>query len=408
MMRLMRQRVSALRARRVRGLLLPDVALAAVATSGVLLEGLLDRDVLPRERPHDVLSLALLATSTAAVAWRRRRPVLAFHVALGTSIGASLAGYPGVIAGIVILVQLYSVGAYARGRALVVTTGVSAVLVALMTWVDVAAYDRYDPDPVLLVVTGVYIVAPGLIGRAVRGNRRRAAERLEEATRAERLLRLEAEHALAEERARIARELHDVVAHHVSGIVLQAGAAERQAGRGASPPVNEALHRIRDSGTAALAAMREVVGLLRPGEEESGRRPQPTLDDLADLVGRARGAGQAVNLTVTGEARPLPAHLELCAYRVVQEALTNAARHAPGSAVDVAVDFAVGSLDVRVLDDGGSRSTGSTAPDLPGAGMGLVGIRERATAAGGRLEAGPVGHGWLVHAHVPVPAADRR
>jgi signal transduction histidine kinase len=373
-----------------------------LATTVAFLQALLDRDPLPDERGYDVLGLALIATSTAAIAWRRRRPVGSFCLALGTSSAASLAGYPGTAAGLFMLLQLYSVGALTRRRLTVAVTTLTAVVVTFTTWVDIAVYQRYESDAVLVIGTAFFVLTPALVGAAVRGKRQRAADRLEEATRAERLRRLEAEWALVEERTRIARELHAVVAHHVSGIVLQAGAAERQAQQTTSPLVHDALHRIRDSGAAALVAMRDVVGLLRPSEDEAGRRPQPTLADLGDLVARARSGGQTVTSTVTGVPRALPEQLELCAYRVVQEALTNAARYAPGSDVSVVLDFGVAVLAVRVLDDGAASASMPPVGSM-GAGVGLVGMRERVMAVGGRLDAGPDGGGWLVRAELPVP-----
>jgi signal transduction histidine kinase len=402
----MKERLRGLRARRVRGLPLSDVVLAVLATTVAFLQALLDRHPLPNERGYDVLGLALIATSTAAIAGRRRRPVGSFCLALGMSSAAGLAGYPGTAAGLFMLLQLYSVGALTHRRLTVAVTALTAVVVAFTTWVDIAVYQRYESDAVLVIGTAFFVLAPALVGDVVRVNRQRAADQLEAATRTERLRRLEAERALVEERARIAREIHDVVAHHVSGIVLHAGAAERQAQQGASPPVHDALHRIRDSGAAALEAMRGVVVLLRRGEDEAGRRPQPTLAELEDLVARARSGGQAVTLTVTGVARTLPEHLEVCAYRVVQEALTNAARYAPGSEVSVVLDYGAAVLAIRVLDHGVASPYILPVASM-GAGMGLAGMRERVTAAGGRLDAGPEGAGWSVRADVPVPVRGR-
>jgi signal transduction histidine kinase len=239
-----------------------------------------------------------------------------------------------------------------------------------------------------------------------------------------------AEHLARGERARIARELHDVVAHHISMIAVQAETA-----RLTTPGLPEAgaqrFAAIGDTARAGLTEMRRLLGVLRPDAqaaagppEDSGpgepqrigplaeRHPQPSLVQLGDLVDRARQAsGSVVRLIVSGPVTRLDPGVELAAYRIVQEALTNARRHAPGAAVDVELCFAGDVLRLRIRDNGPGpeRSAGLEPPAAPGdrapGGHGLLGMRERATAAGGSLRTVAARGGFCVEAELPVPVA---
>ena len=208
------------------------------------------------------------------------------------------------------------------------------------------------------------------------------------------------------EREEVARELHDVVAHHVTGIVVATQAARAVAGAGSPPAVAAALEQIEAAGTEAMASMRRLVGVLRADPAGGApRTPAPSLEDLGDLVGRFRDAGAAgaVELAVTGEPAALPADVQAAVYRVVQEALTNAARHAPGAArVAVAVACSPEEVVVEVTDSG--ARAGSGPAERAGGGFGLVGVRERVEALGGTSSAGPRSGGWAVRAEVPVLA----
>jgi signal transduction histidine kinase len=207
--------------------------------------------------------------------------------------------------------------------------------------------------------------------------------------------------AVQRERARIARELHDVVTHNVAVMVVQAGAARKVID--AEPEqARDALLAVEASGRAALAELRHVMGLLTmsgDGPQPVELAPQPGLDQLPALVGRVRDTGVRVELAVTGTPTPLTAGVDLTAYRVVQEALTNTLKHAAGSSVRISVDYADDSLRVEVADTGGD----STAADGSGNGRGLVGLRERLAVYGGTLQAGvlPAG-GFRVRAVIPV------
>jgi signal transduction histidine kinase len=208
-----------------------------------------------------------------------------------------------------------------------------------------------------------------------------------------------ARNAVAEERARIARELHDVVGHSVSVMTVQASAVRRLL-TPEQEKEREALLVVEQTGREALAEMRRLVGVLRNPEEAPALAPQPSLSHVAKLVDQAREAGLPVELTVEGEPVQLPASIDLTAYRLVQEGLTNALKHAQAKHAQVRVRYADGHVEVEVSDDG--RGAGSE----PGGGHGLVGMRERVSVYGGELETGPRPEGgYRLHARLPVTAA---
>jgi signal transduction histidine kinase len=188
--------------------------------------------------------------------------------------------------------------------------------------------------------------------------------------------------AVVEERARIARELHDAIAHHVSMIVVQAG-AERRVLDPAQDGTREVLSTIERIGRSALTEMRRLVGMLRTDQPDA-LLPQPSIADVPTLVAQLRDAGLPVDLQIEGEPRELPVGIELSAYRVVQEGLTNALKHADAAHVAVAIRYAPNSLALEITDDG----TGRALADVPSGGHGLVGIQERVALYGGELEAG--------------------
>jgi signal transduction histidine kinase len=209
------------------------------------------------------------------------------------------------------------------------------------------------------------------------------------------------EQAATQERARIARELHDVVAHHVSMVAVQAETA-RLTTPGMPPEGRDRLAAIGDTARDALTEMRRLLGVLRADVDgEAERAPQPGLDRLEELVDDARAAGTTVHLAVRGQPVALPPGVDLTAYRIVQEALTNARRHAPGAAVDVEVAFRDGTVTVRVRDDGPGPTAGSGD-----GGHGLVGMHERVAMVRGRLRVGPAdGGGFAVEADLPIGEA---
>jgi signal transduction histidine kinase len=229
-----------------------------------------------------------------------------------------------------------------------------------------------------------------LLVRRVVGDRERRAQI------AERERDLVAREAVVEERARIARELHDVIAHHVSMIVLQAG-AERRVLDGANTSTREVLETVERTGRSALTEMRRLLGMLR-GDANEPLTPQPGLTDVPVLVKQLREAGLPVELQVEGERRELPVGIELSAYRIVQEALTNALKHAGEASASVNIRYGSDSLELEIADDG----RGASAPVSSG-GHGLVGMRERVALYGGHLDAGrrPSG-GFVVRVLLPI------
>ncbi|GAA4076907.1 sensor histidine kinase [Actinomadura miaoliensis] len=279
--------------------------------------------------------------------------------------------------------------AFARGWRTALAVTVAAVLLS-------AAYR----SPSLAGVLAVGAAWLPVVRRRLRVRREEAAARAADQRAFEAsLLELTARG----ERARIARELHDVVAHHISMISVQADTA-RLAVPGMPPDGVRHLVAIGETARAALTEMRRLLGVLREDAEPSpaNRRPQPGLGDLLDLVDetRASGGGPA-RLIVSGPVAPLDPGVELTAYRIVQEALTNARRHAPGAAVDVEVAYAAAELRLRIRDNG----PGSPAADRA-AGHGLLGMRERAATVGGTLRTGPTTPtGFLVEATLPTGAA---
>lgn len=223
-----------------------------------------------------------------------------------------------------------------------------------------------------------------------------ADEAKERANRAEREREERARVAVAEERARIARELHDVVGHSVSVMTVQASGVRRLL-RPDQEREREALLVVERTGREALAEMRRMVGVLRRPEEAPALAPQPSLDHLSRLVEQAREAGLPVELRIEGEATQLPAGVDLTAYRLVQEGLTNVVKHAQATRAEVLVNYGDGYLEVTVNDNGQGVGNGD------GGGHGLVGMRERVSVYGGELDAGPqTGGGYRLRAKLPL------
>jgi signal transduction histidine kinase len=331
---------------------------------------------------------------TVPLAWRRRAPlapVLAYAVISplqGLLGGELFAGEPPLIGALAAgVLAFYSLGAHARDRD--ATAGLVAGVAGM--WTGVLASEQVDLQS-FLFSAGLVGLAPWLAGRANRARRLRA-----EALDRERDQRARA--VASEERQRIARELHDVVAHGVVLMVLQAQGARRILDHD-TDRAREALDAIEETGQTALAEIRRSLGILRDDHARAELAPQRSLDDLGALVDEMREAGLMVDLRVEGERRELRDGIDRSAYRIVQEALTNTIKHAGLVPTRVTVRYEPDELVLEVADEGG----GATAED-GGAGQGLAGMRERARLHGGELDARPVaGRGFLVRARIPLPA----
>jgi signal transduction histidine kinase len=337
------------------------------------------------------LGLAL-AISAGALLVRHRAPL----VVLGVVLAVALAVDYSPIVTLPTLFALFTVAEY-RDRETVVVAAVitAAVLIAA----PLVHGHGEGPSQVLsrLVAVGL-AVALGLYLRARADYISGLRERAQQVGRERELLAVK---AVGEERVRIARELHDVVAHNVSLMVVQAQALE--ATTMGDPEQQASLHQLAGLGREALSEMHRMLGVLRL--EEGGdpeREPQPGVRELETLVGRTSQAGLDVNLTVRGDPRELPPGVDLSTYRIVQEALTNVIRHAHAQHVDVTLTFTPRELQLTVIDDG--TGPPPSAANGGSGGHGLVGMRERVALFGGRLEAGarPDGHGYRVDALLPT------
>ncbi len=383
-----------------------DAALAAGLATISLVVHLSVRD--PQYNDPSLLGAALVLAATVPLAWRQRAPVAVLIAVLGFQFALDISDSLGT-GWINMLVAAYAVGAHIGGRALWRIGGASTA--AVIGFVTIGVVSDEAPWGALISSTVLYVAAL-ILGDNVRRRRERADELTDRAERAERERELLATQRVQQERSRIARELHDVVAHSVSVMIIQAGAARRQM---ATNPVQvtAVLESIEHTGREAMSEMRRMLGVLRsddPNAMASDRSPQPTLLSLDDLVSSATDLPLA--LRTEGEIVGLPVGVELSAYRVVQEALTNVRRHAGRvDRVDVAVLTTDDSLVVEITDDGrGSAAAHSTGAMLNrpggggGTGYGLVGMHERVGLFGGSLSAGPrPGGGWRVRATFPLP-----
>ena len=342
------------------------------------------------------LTVPVALVATAALAWRRRAPVAVAAVVMTLWSAQSIAAdVPSAMWELIVLLLVaYAPGAYAARTRDAVAGGL--IVVAGLVVVTV-----FDTAPDVSAFTPIVLGgAPWLAGRLVRRWSSQARELDVINAELERRRADDVRAATQQERARIARELHDVVAHCISVMVVQAGAAEtlletdpRQAG--------EALASIRQSGKGALAEMRRLLGVLREDAGEADLGPQPGIADLGALVERMRSGGLDVDFRVEGDRVALQPGPELAAYRVVQEALTNALKHGGPTRAQVTVRFAAHGLELDVVDHGGAVA----ARPVNGDGHGLIGMRERMALYGGRVEAGPrEPRGGAVHATLPYEA----
>jgi signal transduction histidine kinase len=340
-------------------------------------------------RAVNAVAVPLMALT---LAWRRSRPLVVLAVVMGGTVVLSLAfgGSETSTAVFITVVAVYSAAAYASDVEL-------AVAVALIV-AGIAVHDSHDPQIRSFsdaIWSTLMLGLSFLVGLGMRARQAQTHALEEQAAVLRKQQEVAGIEAAAEERGRIARELHDIISHSLGVVVLQAGAAEQMLERDPAR-VREALKAIRSTGLAAIVEMSTLLGLVR-GDSVDSRQPQPSLSDLDALIATTRDAGLKVDLAIEGSRRALPAAVELSAFRIVQEGLTNALKHAGAVPTHVIVSYGSAELAVEVTDEGGSASS------VPGSGRGLAGIRERVAVFGGRLQAGPrADGGWTVRAAFPI------
>ncbi|MEW2548640.1 histidine kinase [Streptomyces sp. NPDC047002] len=361
-------------------------AVVVCAVLITLLVGVTDTGSVFALVPPAVVGLTLLRP---ILAWWLSLGEMALLVLLGGGYAYTSAGIgPGVLVAHVFVMTV--VAARTRPRT------------ALWMWLLTAVYSLFGAvftsfDPAtgpMLVLTAVVLLVVSVV--QVRASARHEVAAQQSVTAVERDRR-----TLLEERTTIARELHDVVAHHMSVVAIQAEAAPYRV-QNPPPELEEAFATIRENAVAALTELRRVLGVVRAADYQAPDAPQPTLTDLDGLLRNVGEAGLTVRKTVIGAVRPLPQGVELSAYRIVQEALSNALRHAPGSTADVEVAHVLGGLGLRVVN---TAARGPLKPSQ-GSGHGLTGMRERVAMLSGEMTAGPTEDGgYEVAVFLPVPSA---
>lgn len=379
-----------------------DAALAAVAAVAIELEFATVFHDLPSAK-RAVLAVIGLAMGVS-LAWRRRRPLITWAVVIGSLMTATVTvragsghhvGQGPLVPFLVVLVAAYSFAAYGAWRLL--PAGAAVLTVGVAVSVTVQAVTDAAVDVGMWVVVAVSIG----IGLLMRHRVVRVVQ-LEQQT--EDLQRQQAENtrlAVAAERSRIARELHDVIAHSVSVMVVQAGSA-RHTLNGEDRELAEVLRSIESSGRNALVELRRLLGILRTSDDAASLAPAPGVGELPRLVEQIATAGLPTDLRVVGDVVPLPPGVDMAVYRIAQEALTNALKHAGPATAEVTVEFRPYEVTVHVSDDGPGAAT-----DTTGAGRGLIGMRERVTLYGGTLRTQRTAPGFTVTATIPLERALR-
>jgi signal transduction histidine kinase len=339
----------------------------------------------------DAIGYALLAAGSLALLVRRRFPVAVLLFVFATTLAYWSTDYPrGPVFFALIVAFITTIMAGHR----VVAVAVAVTGWLAFTWLPYLVGNEDRPSLAGVVGLLAWLLVLLTVGEVARVSRARGAE-------AARSREEEARRRASEERLRIARELHDVLAHNISLINVQAGVALHIMNE-QPEQARTALTAIRQASKDALGELRSVLEVLRRSGEEQPRTPEPGLDELDDIVSRAGAAGLEVKVEVDGTPRPLPTEVDLAAFRIVQEAVTNVARHAGQATASVCVAYGEHDLTVQVDDNGrvGLPTTNSSS------GSGIAGMRERTAALGGRLEAGPrPGGGFRVWAQLPVDSA---
>ena len=382
------------------------LAMAALISVKAVYDEMSDMDAVFREPRALVIVLTMLAM-TAPLAWRRRYPLgAAIAVVAAFLVARVVVRVPEeTVTMLVAFVAFYSAAVHGRRPlgSYVLLACVLAVLLQVareLFLVGFMAGMHPLSQSFELGFNAVIFLSPWALGAAVRSSRARESQLVERAGELVRERERNAEQAVFAERVRIARELHDVVAHHVSVMGVQAGAARRVMARQPEEAAG-ALATIELSSRTAVQEMQRLLGFLRSEGDREGFGSQPGLDRVDDLVAESQRSGLDVTVTIEGERKHVPPTLDVSAYRIVQEALTNSRKHSTGRSASVRIQYGRNTLELEVVDDGRSVPT-ATSP----AGHGLVGMRERASLHGGHVETGPLpGGGFSVLATFPLIAS---
>ncbi|MDF6020303.1 sensor histidine kinase [Streptomyces sp. JH34] len=350
---------------------------------------------------------------SVVVALRRRVPEKMLLLAILMGLAQLVLGVRPDVADFAMLVITYTVATVGERWASRLALGCSLVAAGFsrLRWPDDAPYGGWAQTLGYVVIMTVPFVLAWVLGDSIRTRRAYFSQLEERAARLEREREAQSKVAVAAERARIARELHDVVAHNVSVMVVQADGAAYV--MDSSPDqARQALETISGTGRKALAEMRRLLGVLRTGDsQESGEYvPQPDVEQIEELVGKVRETGLAVDFKIEGTPRPLPSGVELTAYRIVQEALTNTRKHGgPDAGASVRLVYFDDGLGLLVEDDGrGAPHELYADGGADGAGQGMIGMRERVGMVGGTLDAGPrQGGGFRISALLPLKPAEQ-
>ncbi|GGY35612.1 sensor histidine kinase [Streptomyces djakartensis] len=348
----------------------------------------------PVEEEPTPVPWALVVLSTLPLAARRRYPLTLFVVVLGAAL--AIGGSASWITVLACVIAAYSAVVYSRYRI--------AAIAVLVSAAALSGFAFRDAEPVLpgWSSPGFVLLVAGMLASLVRLSQLRLASSRDRVKELQAAQEEATRRAVEEERARIAAELHDVVTHNVSVMVIQAGAA-RTVMDMAPEQSKEALLAVEAGGRAAMAELRHVMGLLAAPDHErpDSLEPQPGLAQLDALVARVRAAGTPVSVGVSLPPEPLPPGVDLAAYRVVQEALTNTIKHARGARASVSIGYTDACLEIEITDTGGTDDS----PPVPGNGRGHMGLRERLAVYEGELTAGPAPTGgYRVTARIPRSA----
>jgi signal transduction histidine kinase len=350
--------------------------------------------------PSGLNSLAYLLSGLALV-WRRQHPagVLTFVLLVVSLLALAAGGSQGLGGFLPLLIALYSVARWCEGA--IARAGLVMALLASMV------HDLRDP-----LVQGVadvslfyvLMVVDWVAGRGLNRWQRRVGDLVKQAESLRVSIAHQAVLMAAEERARIARELHDVVTHHVSLAVIQSVVALELLDAGEPARARERIIDGEKASREALSEMRTMIGVLAShGESDEPLAPQPGVAALPQLAAQVTAAGVAIDLEVEGSGRDVPVGLDLSAYRIVQEALTNTLKHAHATTASIRIRYRPDAVEVEITDNGHPASTGTKSPASGGSGRGLIGMQERAAIFGGSLECGPrSAGGWGVRAYLPI------